>query len=199
MAMHTRTDGFPLVYHNLFFNDDYASEFEDIFGRHQLPHKPTVYLCAQDRSHPAASSEGPERLLLLINAPATGDRRSFEPSEIEPCIQAGFALMERCGLSVGRSETNTVVSTPASFHRRFPATGGAIYGHATHGWMSSFARHSSKSPIKDLYLAGGSVHPGPGVPMAAMSGRLAAATLMADLGLIKPSGRVVISGGTSTR
>jgi hypothetical protein len=35
--------------------------------------------------------------------------------------------------------------------------------------------------------------------MAAMSGRLAAATLMADLGLTKLSRRVVISGGMSTR
>ncbi len=32
-----------------------------------------------------------------------------------------------------------------------------------------------------LYLAGGSVHPGPGVPMAAISGWLAAATLTEDL------------------
>jgi 1-hydroxycarotenoid 3,4-desaturase len=48
-------------------------------------------------------------------------------------------------------------------------------------------------------MAGGSVHPGPGVPMAAMSGRLAAATLMEDLGLTKQSRRVVISGGMSMR
>ena len=59
--------------------------------------------------------------------------------------------------------------------------------------------HPARSKIRGLYLAGGSVHPGPGVPMAAMSGRLAAATLMADLGLTKSSRRVVISGGMSTR
>ena len=52
----------------------------------------------------------------------------------------------------------------------FPATGGALYGPATHGWMSSFQRPSAASRLPGLYLAGGSVHPGPGVPMAAMCG-----------------------------
>jgi 1-hydroxycarotenoid 3,4-desaturase len=54
------------------------------------------------------------------------------------------------------------------------------------------------SRMPGLYLAGGSVHPGPGVPMAAMSGRLAAETLMAHLDSTSRSRRVAISGGTST-
>ena len=67
----------------------------------------------------------------------------------------------------------------------FPGRGGALYGQATHGWMSSFHRLGSQSQINNLLLAGGSTHPGPGVPMAAMSGRLAAATLMDRLCLTK--------------
>ena len=65
--------------------------------------------------------------------------------------------------------------------------------------MTLFRRGSAHTPIPGLYLAGGSVHPGPGVPMAAMSGQLAAATLLAHLDSTSRSRRVVISGGMSTR
>jgi 1-hydroxycarotenoid 3,4-desaturase len=90
------------------------------------------------------------------------------------------------------------LTTPRQFHQLFPATGGALYGQATHGWMAAFQRPGARSKLPGLYLVGGSVHPGPGVPMAAMSGRLAAETLMANLDSTSPSRRVVISGGMST-
>jgi 1-hydroxycarotenoid 3,4-desaturase len=75
-----------------------------------------------------------------------------------------------------------VVTTPAIFDQLFPATGGALYGQASHGWQASFTRPPSRSKVAGLYLAGGSTHPGAGVPMAAMSGKLAAASLLSDLG-----------------
>jgi 1-hydroxycarotenoid 3,4-desaturase len=46
--------------------------------------------------------------------------------------------------------------------------------------MATFKRAGARSRLPGLYLAGGTVHPGPGIPMAAMSGRLAAARLLED-------------------
>ena len=85
-----------------------------------------------------------------------------------------------------------MTTTPAQFHRLFPGTGGALYGAASHGWMALFSRPGSSSRLPGLYLAGGSVHPGPGVPMAAMSGRLAAETLLAHLDSTSRSRRAAI-------
>ncbi|MEM1156277.1 MAG: FAD-dependent oxidoreductase, partial [Pseudomonadota bacterium] len=42
------THGFNLAYHNVFFSNDYALEFEQLFKQHSVPLQPTVYLCAQD-------------------------------------------------------------------------------------------------------------------------------------------------------
>jgi 1-hydroxycarotenoid 3,4-desaturase len=174
------TRGFPLLHHNVFFDEDYASEFEDVFRHGRLPTRPTVYVCAQDRLDEARAPDR-ERLLLLVNAPPTGDRHAFGDAEIEACAGRAFGLLERCGLDVRHETAATVATTPADFERLFPATGGALYGRASHGWNVPFARDGSRSALPGLWLAGGSVHPGPGVPMATLSGRLAARALLDTL------------------
>ena len=196
-AVHARTSGFPLVRHNVFFDDDYAREFDDIFSARQLPSRGTVYVCAQDRDDRATGPAGRERLLCLVNAPADGDRRPFDAPEIDPCLNRSLALMQNCGLKMEDSP-RMVATTPADFERLFPATGGALYGQATHGWMTLFRRPGSTSALPGLFLAGGSVHPGPGVPMAALSGQLAAGAVMAHLDSTSRSRLGATSGGIST-
>ena len=180
----------------MFFSADYAAEFAQIRRGH-LPDDPTVYVCAQDRTDANHSPDGPERLLCLVNAPA----RPFSPSEIETCVTTMRRRLSASGLDL--SETVEPVTTqPADFARLFPGTAGALYGRASHGWMASFKRPGARTKIPGLYLAGGSVHPGPGVPMAAQSGRIAADSLLRDSNGARASTRgwiaTAMSGGTST-
>jgi 1-hydroxycarotenoid 3,4-desaturase len=199
-------EGFEPDYHNVFFQPNYASEFSDIFNASRLPSKPTIYLCAQDRLPPGADSAQqarapgpkPERLFFLINAPAAGPHgAAADDEEIRRCEHSAFSHLARCGLTLQSTATARIVTTPQGFAQRFPGSDGALYGMAPHGWMSSFRRPRSQSLLPGLYLAGGSAHPGAGVPMATLSGRLAAATLMAHLDSTRRSSRVRISGGMS--
>ncbi|MEO1203972.1 MAG: hypothetical protein AAFX10_14800, partial [Pseudomonadota bacterium] len=118
------------------------------------------------------------------------------PGEIQPFeARTAPAAAKRTGPAVGRpaidrpvAARKTLVEVVGSrrndgFDERFPGSDGAIYGWPTHGWSGSFRRGGSRSGLEGLYLAGGTVHPGPGVPMTAISGRLAAASVLSDLGL----------------
>jgi 1-hydroxycarotenoid 3,4-desaturase len=182
-SMRARTSGFDLSHHNVFFPDSYPQEFRDIFDHGRLPRHPAVYVCAQDRGPGAAGPSGAERLLLIANAPAFGDQCTLDDAASSQLESAVFGLLERCGLTIDRPADACVMTQPANFEAMFPGTGGAIYGAASHGWRASFARPTARSRIRGLYLAGGSVHPGPGVPMVALSGRLAAQTIADDMGL----------------
>jgi 1-hydroxycarotenoid 3,4-desaturase len=198
-ALMAQTRGFPLLRHTVFFSPDYAAEFEQIFRQRRLPAWPTVYVCAQDRdARESLQPAGPERLLCLVNAPPNGDAGEYDAMEIEQCEHRTFTFLERCGLQIERSPQQTLVTTPPEFERRFPGTGGGLYGQVTHGWRASFSRPGARTPLKGLYLAGGSVHPGPGLPMTALSGRLAAARVLEDLGSRGWWRPGVTPGGTST-
>lgn len=178
-CLNARTKGFPLLHHNVFFAEDYADEFAAIFRHRTISDAPTVYICAQDRqSTDNGGDKQLERLLILINAPADRQRAGALP--VDDLERRAFGLLGACGLDVETLGSGAVITTPVEFDHLFPGSGGALYGRAGHGAMATFQRSGTLSKLPGLYLAGGTVHPGPGIPMATMSGRLAAARLLED-------------------
>ena len=196
-ALHAPLSGVALERHNVFFCPEYQQEFDDIFAHQRLPRLPTVYVCAQDR--PGEVAEGaPERLLALVNAPACGDAPTWQDEDLDTCQATTFSYLHSLGLRLPFSSPGMRRNSPEQFQRRFPASGGALYGQATHGWTNIFSRPGSRTPVQGLYLAGGSVHPGPGVPMAALSGQLAAEAMLENRASTRRSRPAAISGGTWT-
>ena len=189
-----RVSGYPLAHHTVFFGEDYPDEFDSVFRRRTLTADPTVYVCAQDRGGDVdaaadARERGPERLFSLVNAPA----RAHDADEIDAAAARMSDALARHGLVLDDAAGQTITS-PDDFAALFPATDGALYGRPTHGWAGSFSRPGSRSRVRGLYLAGGSVHPGAGVPMATLSGQLAADALLKDLGLATEGVAAVAAG-----
>lgn len=172
--MSARASGFLLDRHNVFFSSDYRAEFDAVFGAGRAPQEPTTYIWAK-----TPSADGRQPLFCLVNAPACGAR--LPADEIEQTRERMIADLARCGLALDIDDHSAM--TPADFARDYPGTEGAIYGAPSHGWRATFQRSGVRTRVPGLYLAGGSVHPGPGVPMAALSGMAAATCLMNDFGL----------------
>lgn len=196
-----RVRNFVPARHNVLFSSDYPAEFRSL-GAGRLADDPSVYVCAQDRRDDgtpidAARASG-ERFQIIVNAPATGDAGGFTQAEIERCTRGMEAGLARAGFMLALRPETARLLTPRDFEALCPSTGGALYGRASHGWAASFLRQSARTRIPGLYCAGGSTHPGAGVPMAALSGRLAAAIVQKDLASIRRSYPGATPGGMST-
>lgn len=144
-------------------------EFSEIALRRRLPAASAITLFAEDRLEGRAAS--PERLLASIGAPAAAALGDPAESRFAQLAAAGIELRPRA----------LATETPAGFAARFPGSGGAIYGPAPQGWSSAFERPGARTALPGFYLAGGHTHPGSGVAMAAISGRLAARAVMKDM------------------
>jgi len=191
-----RPRGVDLALHTVFFADDEATEFGPL-AKARHPVDPTIYLCAQDRAagHPP---DGLERFELILNAPPLPHADPDDPEETATCRQMTFDRLARFGLRLEPRPDLSCLTRPQEFARMFPASAGALYGRSPEGMLAAFRRPGATSRIRGLYLAGGGVHPGAGVPMATLSGRHAAEAILRDHGLTSRSRPAAMPGGMST-
>ncbi len=171
-----------LAHHNFVFSRD-PEEFDAIYRRGEPAPDPTCYVCAPSRTDPEVAPPGGEALYVLVHTPylraASADWDKMYPAYRETILNklaktAGLADLRRRIRFEGKL-------TPADIHERYRVLDGAIYGIASHGKMFGAFKPANRSPdVKNLYLAGGAAHPGPGMPMVLMSGWIAADVLDRD-------------------
>jgi len=185
-----------LIHHNLFFTADPQAEFGPI-GRGEAPQSSTLYLNAQDRE--LGPTPALERFQIILNAPPNRpDHLPDHPDEDPSCHDRTFPALGKMGLTFSPPPGPEALTRPKNLAARFPASLGAIYGASPEGALAAFQRPVARTNLPGLFLAGGGVHPGAGVPMALLSGRQAALQALQDLTSASPSGRTAMPGGMST-
>lgn len=165
--------------HAVLFAANYGNEFRDIFDRSRPPEEPTVYLCAQEKAHRRSGWTDHEPLFVMANTPAR------DPSEWSATTwQELKATVWRRLLEAGLMDADDTVvweRNAVGLAEQFPDSLGSIYGAASNDPMAAFRRLPNQdSRVRGLFHAGGSAHPGGGVPLCAMSGRAAAEQLIAE-------------------
>ena len=75
----------------------------------------------------------------------------------------------------------TETLTPADLERRYDGWLGSIYGTSHNGRLAPFRRPGNRGPLAGLYLVGGSVHPGGGLPLVVIGSRIVADLVTEDL------------------
>ncbi len=173
------------AHHTVLFPADYDAEFDAVFGsgtcagRPRPVADPTVYVSAPD--DPALRpDEHHESWFVLVNAPrhTPDDPRSGidwrAPGLADRYADQVVAVMAERGMDVRDRVLWRQVRTPADLEEATASVGGSIYGSSSNGARAAFLRPANASPVRGLYLVGGSSHPGGGIPLVALSAKVVA-------------------------
>jgi phytoene desaturase len=173
-----------LRHHNIFFSEDYRKEFEDIFEKKRLPEDPTVYVAVTARSDPGHAPEGRDNYFVLVNAPAV-ESGGLAKETYAAYRDVVVRKLERCGLKglSGQIEVERMF-TPDDFAMRDLAWKGSLYGWASHSIRASLLRPPLRSRRdRRVFFAGGTTHPGGGIPLVLLSGKMAAEQILREAGI----------------
>ena len=175
-AMSGKTADFE--HHNVFFPENYDDEFDSVFGIGKKPSPvvdPTIYICSPNDAK--MTPAGNESWFMLINAPRHDPANGVDWANSE--LTASYtnqilSTLSKRGVQTSERITWQQTITPAELEQNTLAPGGAIYGTSSNGMRSAFLRPENVTKIPNLYLVGGSSHPGGGLPLVGMSAEIVA-------------------------
>jgi phytoene desaturase len=166
--------------HNILFSGDYRKEFTELFDKKVLPEDPTVYIYISKKFSPQDAPDGEENWFVMINAPngifelGIKDLESIKKKILNKIRKlTGYDIMDRIVCEK--------VMTPRDIEYQTGSYKGSIYGISSNNRKAAFLRQRNRSrQYKGLYFCGGSAHPGGGIPLVILSGKLASRAVISD-------------------
>lgn len=161
---------FPqLGVHNMILAEDQKAEYNAVFNKNIMPEEPGMYLHIGSKLESSDAPEGQENWFIYLNAPKDNGQDWDELAKIarQKVIES---LSKQLGENIEPYIDYEKHISPADFAKRDSNPFGSIYGNSSNGIFSAFLRHPNFAPkVTNLYFAGGTVHPGSGVPLTLLS------------------------------
>ncbi|MGE3800055.1 MAG: phytoene desaturase family protein [Candidatus Kapaibacterium sp.] len=159
-------------HHSIFFSDHYRREFDDLFEKRAFPEEMTIYRSISSHSDQSLAPDGEENWYLLVNAPSRPELFA-DSGRVEEYGEMVWRRLEKFGQS--STLRSLSVMTPLDIEDRYASVDGAIYGSASNSIFSAFMRQGNRvKGVENLFMVGGSVHPGGGIPLVLLSGKIVA-------------------------
>ncbi len=162
-----------LRHHNLFFDQDFDHHAKEIYDEPAWPKAPLFYANFPSMTDTSCAPEGKESGFFLIPlAPGLGGGDDYAMKYFDQILDR----MERLsGQSLKDAVEFTHSYSVQDFIQDYNSYKGNAYGMANTLSQTAFMRPGIKSKkVKGLYFTGQLTVPGPGVPPALISGKIAA-------------------------
>ncbi|HKL40115.1 MAG TPA: 1-hydroxycarotenoid 3,4-desaturase CrtD [Cryomorphaceae bacterium] len=158
--------------HNIFWSEDYQEEFSHLFDKKKIFHDPTVYVNITSKHEGDDAPAGCENWFVMVNAPHVAGQ-DWKKTERETRKNILEKLSRMLGTNVEPLIKTERVLNPPTIESQTSSYLGSLYGTSSNDRMSAFLRHPNfTNKIKNLYFCGGSVHPGGGIPLCLLSGKI---------------------------
>lgn len=160
-----------LLYHNIFFSNNYKAEFDSISeGIYPSNYDPTIYLNITSKHNKTDAPTGCENWFVHINVSAKHMDKTSANKLREKIISKFNKILN---IDISKLIVSEHMRRPQDIERETLSTCGAIYGPSSNSISDALSRHPNKSKkYNGLYLVGGSVHPGAGMPIVTLSGKI---------------------------
>ena len=171
--------------HTLFLADDYRENFETIGRDLGLPDNPSLYLHAPSRLDPSMAPPGQDTLTAVVPVGhLSADGGQDWDGMVVRAREQVFRRLRAAGVAdLPEHITFERSLTPVSWRDLHNLTRGSTHGLSHRLTQMAYLRPSNRHRrFGNLYFVGASTHPGTGVPIAMVSGRLAADRIAAEQG-----------------
>jgi phytoene dehydrogenase-like protein len=161
-----------LELHNILFSNNYKKEFDSIFDLSTISNDPTVYINITSKDIVSDAPKGCENWFVMINSPYNTGQ---DWNKIIKTVRKN--IINKINNILSTDIENFIefekVYSPKTLEKNTQSYLGSLYGSSSNDKTSAFLRHPNFSKhIQNLYFCGGSVHPGGGIPICLLSGKI---------------------------
>jgi phytoene desaturase len=168
-------------HHTIFLPDDFASAFDELFGKKRIPRDLPFYVAAPSETDPDLAPAGDTTVFALAPTPLLSETPDVDwPAAVGEVRQRILDRLWRRGIDLDPERIVVEeVFTPAEWRRRFGLFDGSAFGAAhTLFQVGPFRSRNYSSEVAGLFYAGASTTPGTGMPMVVLSGKLVAERIL---------------------
>jgi len=158
--------------HNILFSAEYKAEFDGLFRTKTFANDLTVYIFISKKQVEGDAPPGKENWFVMVNAPENTGQDWKEQSRFARQIVLR-KIKNQLGMDLEPHILNERIINPVDIEKHTRSLNGSLYGHSSNNALAAFLRHPNfSSKYRNLFFAGGTVHPGGGIPLCLASAKI---------------------------